>query len=327
MTGNVDQGDALVSVIVPAWNAAATIDATLRSIRAQTHRPLEIIVVDDGSTDATAAIAEQHAAVDVRVRVLRQENAGVAAARNLGIAASHGAFVAPVDADDLWAATKIERQIARFAQGDDRIGLVYCGYAVIDADDRILRTVLPMTEGDVRAAIVEANFVGNGSGALFRRAALDGCGGYDATLRARGAQGCEDHMIYFRVALDWAFGVVPEALLGYRLLPGAMSRDPARMLRSHEMCLAEFAAAWPDGAAAIARGRRVYRRWMLERVVAFGPWSALPGCLAQVARDSLVEAARGLATGLVRWSRGWLADPRRRAVFAIGAPVDAGVER
>ena len=106
----------LVGVVVPAYNAAATLDETLRSVRAQTHRALEIIVVDDGSLDDTAAIARRHAAEDERVRVLCQANAGVAAARNAGWQSSRADLIAFIDADDLWAPTKIERQLQALAR-------------------------------------------------------------------------------------------------------------------------------------------------------------------------------------------------------------------
>src|SRR5260221_13860612 len=89
----------LVSVIIPAYNAQATLDETLNSVRSQTHRNLEIVVVDDGSTDDTAIVAQRHSAVDSRVHIIRQDNAGVAAARNAGIAATSGRYVAPIDAD------------------------------------------------------------------------------------------------------------------------------------------------------------------------------------------------------------------------------------
>src|ERR1700674_400681 len=89
----------LVTVVIPAFNAARTIDETLRSVRSQTHRRLEILIVDDGSTDATPQIVERHVAEDRRIRLIRQPNAGVAAARNKGVVEAAGDLVAPIDAD------------------------------------------------------------------------------------------------------------------------------------------------------------------------------------------------------------------------------------
>ncbi len=96
-----------VSCIVPAFNAERFLRQALDSVFAQTYRPLEVIVVDDGSTDATAAVAEAAGVV-----LLRQENAGFLAARDAGLAAASGEYVAFLDADDLWVADKIERQVA-----------------------------------------------------------------------------------------------------------------------------------------------------------------------------------------------------------------------
>ena len=140
----------LVSVVVPAYNAGATIDATLDSVRAQSYRHLEILVVDDGSSDDTAARVERHAAADPRVRLLRQPNAGVAAARNLGLRAARGAYVAPIDADDLWHPHKVERQVRMLEHGPPALGMVYTWYAVIDAEGRVARCADPSLEGAVQ---------------------------------------------------------------------------------------------------------------------------------------------------------------------------------
>jgi glycosyltransferase involved in cell wall biosynthesis len=99
-----------ISVICPAWQAARTLPETLASIRAQTLVPAEVLVVDDGSTDSTAEVAERNGA-----RVIRQTHAGPAAALNAGIAASHGQLLAFVDADDLWTPEKLARQTQALA--------------------------------------------------------------------------------------------------------------------------------------------------------------------------------------------------------------------
>jgi glycosyltransferase involved in cell wall biosynthesis len=110
----------LVSCIVPVYNGEKYLAEALDSILRQSYRPIEIIVADDGSTDRSAAIAKQYAPI---VRYLRQLNAGPAAARNQGLGAAQGEFIAFLDADDLWHREKLARQMARFAA---RPELDYC---------------------------------------------------------------------------------------------------------------------------------------------------------------------------------------------------------
>jgi len=131
--------DVLVSVVIPAFDAEAWIDETIRSVRAQTHSALEIIIVDDGSRDATVELARRHAAADPRIRIIEQANAGVAAARNTGWRSASADLIAFVDADDLWAVTKIERQVEALARAGPEAGLAYCWYLSIDADSIIMR--------------------------------------------------------------------------------------------------------------------------------------------------------------------------------------------
>ena len=108
----------LVSVIIPAFNAAKHIRQTLNSVLEQTHQTLEVIVVDDGSADATAAIVEQFVEKDARIQLIRQSNAGVGAARNMAIGKAHVKYIAPLDADDVWSPKKLENQVARMEQCD-----------------------------------------------------------------------------------------------------------------------------------------------------------------------------------------------------------------
>jgi glycosyltransferase involved in cell wall biosynthesis len=103
-----------VSVLIPAHDAEATLLATLHSVQRQTFTDFEAIVVDDGSKDSTPDIAAALAATDARFRLVRQENAGVAKARNAALAIARGRWVAPLDADDLWHPEKLARQLRRF---------------------------------------------------------------------------------------------------------------------------------------------------------------------------------------------------------------------
>jgi glycosyltransferase involved in cell wall biosynthesis len=207
--------DTLVSVVIPAYNAQATLDETLSSVRAQTHQTLEIIVVDDGSTDGTHALAERHAAADARIRVLHQANAGVAAARNAGWQHSRAEFIAFVDADDLWAPTKIERQLLALIAGGPRAGLAYCWTARLDASGRVTRCYGGIQHaGDVLPEILRSNFIGSGSNVMVRRQAALDVEGYDRRLRDAGAEGCEDWLFSSRVAETYRFTCVPEVLVG-----------------------------------------------------------------------------------------------------------------
>src|SRR5258705_9340291 len=116
----------LVSVILPVRDGESFIGDTLESALGQTYRNLEVVVVDDGSRDRTRAVVEAWAERDSRVRIFVQANAGVAAARNKAIAAARGEFIAPLDADDLWDPTKIERQVQRMNGTGETTGFVYC---------------------------------------------------------------------------------------------------------------------------------------------------------------------------------------------------------
>lgn len=242
----------LVSVIIPSYNAEATLDETLNSVRNQTYRDLEIIVVDDGSDDGTVDVACRHAANDDRIRIVSIENSGVAHARNVGIAVSRGNFIAPIDADDLWHPEKIDRQMAVMRAHGPDVGFVYTLYRRIDADGRVLHSSgMRGFTGRVYLRSLMINFVGNGSSLLARRAAVEEVGGYEPDLHRQGAQGCEDYLIQILMARSWTVALVPEYLTGYRKTPGAMSSNSDRMMRSHLAMLDHVARRLPETPRAI----------------------------------------------------------------------------
>ncbi len=223
----------LVSVIIPAYNAEAFIGQTLDSVIAQTYTKLEIIVVDDGSTDGTAEVARSFAQQDERVRLLQKPNGGVASARNLGIRRSKGAFIAPIDADDIWYPHNIEKQVQCMQQGGPRVGLVYSWSIDIDEAGRPLGTVHAASiTGEVFTTLLIHNFMANASCTMLRRTCLEKVGLYDPSYKARQAQGCEDWDLYLRIAECYQFRVVPEFLVGYRKLDNSMSGNATVMARS-----------------------------------------------------------------------------------------------
>lgn len=270
----------LVSVVIPAYNASATLDETLRSVRSQTHNTLEIIVVNDGSTDNTGAIAKRHAAKDDRVQVVTQNNAGLAAARNEGWRRARSDLIAFLDSDDLWAPTKIERQIQALQAAGQHVGLVYCWYARIDSQSTITAAWEgARLAGHVLEQILAGNFVGNGSSALVRRQALIDANGFDSGLRAAGAEGCEDWLLQCRVAERYRFAVVPEHLIGYRYLPNNMSSNQPRMLRSWMLAHDEMLARQPDHRDALKRGVRNYAGWAVRDALSVRGLKNLPALL------------------------------------------------
>jgi glycosyltransferase involved in cell wall biosynthesis len=326
----------LVSVVVPAFNASRTIDETLRSIRSQTHRELEIIVVDDGSTDNTGAIAARHAAVDDRIKVLAQQNQGVAAARNHGWRQARSDVIAFADADDLWAPTKIERQLEVLDAGGDRIGLVYCWSVTIGMDSEILWTSTEREayEGDVFERMLIGNFIGNGSAALIRRQPLIDVGGFDSGLRAADAEGCEDLLLYAKVAARYHFALVPEDLVGYRRTEGAMSSNGSRMLRSWAMVVDMMLNEHPDQATRLKTGLRYYFEMQVRHAFQAGRFASIlplilivlrtyPGILVNVTLLRLplfaLKAAHGFVRRLQRPSpAGRTSGPSSLERFAIG---------
>lgn len=121
----------IVSVIIPAWNAEPYIEETLRSAMEQTLQNIEIIVVDDCSTDRTAEITERLAAADPRIHCFRNpQNSGVSKTRNFAVEQARGAYIALLDSDDLWLPEKLERQVELIRRED--ADLVYCSYGMID---------------------------------------------------------------------------------------------------------------------------------------------------------------------------------------------------
>nr|WP_265593962.1 glycosyltransferase family 2 protein [Haloferula sp. BvORR071] len=243
-----------VSVIVPAYNAEKWLPATLDSVCSQSLREIEILVVDDGSTDSTHEIAAAFAARDPRVILIRQDNAGVGAARNRAIAAARGDYIAPLDADDLWYPEKLARQVDCMEAGGDAMGFAYCWSEKIDAAGRVVTGAFPSdSRGSVLADLLIRNFVGNASVPIFRATALKECGAYLTRDEQHGMQGCEDWELLLRIAEKYQVGLVAETLVMYRLAPGCMSMDARSMGESYECAMTQVRQRNPDLAPELFR--------------------------------------------------------------------------
>lgn len=227
----------LVSVILPAYNAARFIRATIESVLRQTFSRFELIVVDDGSTDATAAIIAEAARYDPRIILLHQPNSGVAAARNRAIEHARGRYIAPIDADDLWFPEKLFKQVQAIERAQEGTGAIYAWSVRIDSSGNIThRKPRPELRGWLYPAFAYKNFC-SASAPLIRRDCLVKVGAYDPSLRAQNAEGCEDLDLLLKLAEYFDFELVPEFLLGYRLWDGSMSCKVAAMDRSHRIVM------------------------------------------------------------------------------------------
>lgn len=254
-----------VAVIIPMYNAEDTIAETIESVRRQTYSNLEIVVVDDGSSDNSCKIVMQMAQEDERIRLIRQLNAGVATARNTGASKTTAPYVSFLDADDLWAPDKVNAQLEAL---DVRTpSLAYCWFCQIDSCGRVYpSTHHPAAhEGDVRPQLARENFIGNGSSMLMHREVFDKVGGFDSSLHARNAQGCEDYMFAMEAAQHFPFFCVPRMLVGYRLTRGNMSSNAERMVSSYEIVASHFQRLMPQLAREFEAHHRDFLIWHARR--------------------------------------------------------------
>lgn len=228
-------GPAKISVVIPTHNRADLLPEAVRSVLAQTRNDLELLVVDDGSTDGTAAVVERFAESDARVRLLRQPgNRGVSAALNRALAEARGEFVGRVDSDDVWLPDFLAVTAAAL-EADASVGVAYARGEAMDRAGRPLPAVLRATRGQPLRRVDDALgslLLGDPTcniAILARRACLDRAGPYDEALVAN-----EDWDEWLRVARHCRFTFVDRLLVRYRLHAGSLT-DP-RSARLVELC-------------------------------------------------------------------------------------------
>ena len=224
----------MCSVVVPVYNGESTLEAALASVRAQTVNEIEIIVIDDGSTDGSAEIVKRLQKEDPRIILHRQENAGVAAARNAGILASHARRIAFMDADDLWTPDHLAIHIFRFALLPE-LGVSFSTALFIDKDDKPVGLARPKLNDLRPADLLASNPTTTCSTIVVRRDVFRDVGLFRTEMRHN-----EDQEWLFRVTLSgWALSGVPDTTVSYRTSPEGLASDLEGMRRGFDTMLVE----------------------------------------------------------------------------------------
>ena len=248
----------LVSVAIPCFNQARFLNDAIASVRQQRYAPVEVVVVDDGSTDETGQIAAA-----AGVHVSRQRNAGLSAARNAGLKMARGEFIVFLDADDELLPDAVESGV-ELLQRRSAISCVVRLCQSMDTERRPLPTVhIPLGTPDLYRVWLRRNFVWTPGAALFRTDAIRAIGGFPSDLAP-----AADYAVYLTLARKAAVAFDPQEVVRYRQHDGNMSRDPVLMLRATLGVLRrERRHIAPEYLEDFRAGVRTWREYYGEQIV------------------------------------------------------------
>ncbi len=227
-----------VSIVIPVYNGAHLLDATLQSVFEQTFGDFEILVIDDGSTDSTRELL---ASYGERIRVFEQQNGGASSARNRGIRHARGEFIAFLDGDDLWDADKLRLQVEAL-RADPEVGVCSSECVYFDAEKQWPANLLGRTPA--RGMIFDLLLVDHcisTSAVMVRKSCLDDVGVFDESLI-----GCEDYNLFLRLARKYPFRFLPQVLVKSRIHASNLSADLPQMCRDEIANLDKIDALYPE---------------------------------------------------------------------------------
>ncbi|MBE9214268.1 glycosyltransferase [Plectonema cf. radiosum LEGE 06105] len=226
-----------ISVIVPVFNGEKTVEETIKSILNQTFSNIEIIVINDGSTDRTLEIVEK--ILDSRIKIFSYPNGGLSVSRNRGISQAKGEYISFIDADDLWTADKLELQWQAL-QSNPQAAVAYSWTDYIDESSKFIKSGRRIkVNGDAFSKLLVTNFLENGSNPLIRQQALEKVGGFDESLAA-----AEDKDMWLRLAVNYDFVCVEKPQILYRTSNNSMSTNLKRQ-ESASLKVIERAFSYP----------------------------------------------------------------------------------
>jgi glycosyltransferase involved in cell wall biosynthesis len=223
----------LVSVVIPTYNRDTLITDALDSVFAQTYRPIELIVVDDGSTDNSVEVIRKwivaHPDSDLfQTQLICQKNMGGNPARNHGIRESTGNYIAFLDSDDVWFDDKLQKQIKYF--DDPQVGGVYCGIQRADIDSGQVKSKRKYPVGWILDQMIVRDVTAPTSTYVLRKEVFEHVGSFDVGLQAR-----QDWDMWIRLASAYKIQAVPEPLIQYRDHAGARTAsDPTREIQAYQ---------------------------------------------------------------------------------------------
>lgn len=267
----------LVTVVMPVYNVERYIEPCVNSVLQQTYQNIEIIIVDDATPDKS--IEKISHINDERIRVVTQENRGLAGARNTGIRESSGKYVAFLDSDDFWHPDKISQHVQKLESNPD-IGVSFSASQFVDeAGNNTNRIQQPLIKDNFSASqIFCRNPIGNGSAPVIRKSILDTIEFYESDRNHsqyfnENLRQSEDIACWVRIALltQCQFNYIDQPLTYYRLNGGGLSANVDKQLASWETFVEQLTAYAPSFAAKYVRLARAYQyRYLARRLILEG---------------------------------------------------------
>ena len=236
-----------VSIIIPTYNRSSSLKRAVQSALSQTFQDFEIIVIDDASTEPPKEIINSFK--DKRIKFIRHKlNRGGAAARNTGIRASKGEYIAFLDSDDEWLSDKLECQIKSLENLPANFGAHYSGYTVVSSAGNVIGSRTPYASGDISSRICEDNCIGPLSTVIVKRLALDRCGFFDEKFPS-----CQDWELYIRIAQTFHFEYTPKKLVKYYISKNSITKNTNAKAIGHRMIIEKYVTSFKKNLPAYSR--------------------------------------------------------------------------
>ncbi|MES1941385.1 glycosyl transferase family 2 [Salinisphaera sp. T5B8] len=310
----------IISVVMPVYNTEAYVGEAITSVLKQTFEDFELIIVDDGGNDASMAICREF--TDERIRIISQENRGLAGARNTGIAAARGQYIALLDSDDRWDPSKLALHFIHLSASPE-IDVSYAGSRLIDAAGKALRVEQRPRLKNVKAHhILTRNPVGNGSAAVIRRSALDRVAFVHPQERTRvcwfdeSFRQSEDIELWVRMAGGYScrFEGIEGLLTDYRIIDGGLSANVIRQYESWQRAIKKAHRYAPRLLARHGRRAAAYQlRYLARRAIQLGDGAFAVALVRQALATSpmiaIQEPAKTMVTIAASLAARWLPAP------------------